>query len=89
MTFSTGVVKFVCFCSFFFFKFQILVAQCHTSSDVTSKILYSHSDVGACSPISGRTPFNFNVKGMLQASGSLGSWCVCVGGGGARTALCV
>ncbi len=59
-------------------------------NDFTSKILYSNPDVGMCSPISGLVcmqvhmlanrwnssfPFNFNVKGMLQASGSMGSWC--------------
>ena len=69
-------------------------------SDFTSKILYSNPDVGVCPPISGLVcmqvhmpanrwnssfPFNFNVKGMLQASGSLGLWCW----KGAQITLCV
>ena len=28
-----------------------------------------------CEPTGGTFPFNFNVKGMLQASGYMGSWC--------------
>lgn len=59
-------------------------------NNFTSKILYSDPDVGARCPIRGLVwmqvhllanrwnssfPLNFNVKGMLQASGSVGSWC--------------
>lgn len=75
---------------FFFFLFQILVKQCHMQNYFTSKILYSDPDIGVCFPIRGVVGMqacmlanrwnsnfssNFSVKGMLQASGSVGSWC--------------
>lgn len=75
---------------YIFFLSQILVQQCHMQSDFTSKILYSNPDIGVCSPVCGLVcmqvhmlairwnssfPFNFNVKGMLQATRFMGSWC--------------
>lgn len=69
-------------------------------ANLTSEILYFDPDVGVSFPISGLLcmqvhklanrwnsglPLNFNVKGMLQASGSMGVWCW----EGTRICLCM